>query len=173
MKKTVLIYWPKRGNVESTVARLSAHFDKDAIDIFTITEIEPEKLIDYDLLIFGGSTIGADHWEDSHISSWYNFFEALKSVNLQGKAAAIFGLGDQVLYPEHFVDGMVVIRDELVAAGAKIIGRWPVEGYEHTDSKSQEGDHFIGLALDDDQQHELSDERIRKWVEVLKSEVGF
>ncbi len=67
---------------------------------------------------------------------------------------------------------MSIIRDELVAAGAKIAGAWPLEGYENSDSKSVEGDHFIGLALDDDQQPELSDERIGKWVALLKTEFG-
>ena len=172
MKKTALIYWPKKGNVENTAAKISAYFDKDSIDVYTISEVDVEKLSDYDLLIFGGSTIGADNWEDTHTSRWYNFFEELKSVRLQGKTAAIYGLGDQVLYPEHFVDGMVVIRDELVAAGAEITGKWPTEGYEHTDSKSVEGDYFIGLALDDDHQFDLSNERIDKWVKMLKAELG-
>jgi len=173
MKKTALIYWPKQGNVENTAAKIAAHFDKDTIDVFTISEVNVSQLTNYDFLIFGGSTIGADNWEDTHTTKWYSFFEKLKGVSLKGKTAAIYGLGDQVLYPEHYVDGMAVIRNELVSAGAKIIGQWPVEGYEHTDSKSIEGDHFIGLALDDDHQSELSDERIEKWVQILKSEPGF
>jgi len=172
MKKTALIYWPKKGNVERTAAKISAYFDKDAFDVFTISEIKAEKLSDYDFLIFGGSTIGADNWEDTHTTRWYQFFEVLRTVNLNGKTAAVFGLGDQVLYPEHFVDGMAVVRDELLAAGAKIIGQWPIDGYEHSDSKSMEGDHFIGLALDDDHQSELSNDRIQKWVEMLKAELG-
>jgi len=172
MKKTILVYWPKKGNVESTAAKVAAHFNEDSIDVFTISELDVNKLADYDFMIFGGSTIGADNWEDAHTSKWYAFFEELKKVNLAGKTAAIYGLGDQILYPEHFVDGMAVIRDELVSAGAKIIGRWPVEGYEHTGSKSEEDGYFIGLALDDDQQSELSAGRIEKWVGSLKSELG-
>jgi len=172
MKKTALIYWPKKGNVESTAAKIAAHFEKDTIDVFTISELDVNKLSEYDFLIFGGSTIGADNWEDVHTSKWYSFFEALKAINLDGKAAAIYGLGDQVLYPDHFVDGMAIIRDELVASGAKVTGKWPVQGYEHTDSKSEEDGHFIGLALDDDQQPELSNERIDKWVSMLKTELG-
>ncbi len=172
MKKTALIYWPKKGNVENTAAKLSAQFAKGTIDVFTISEVEVENLSNYDLLIFGGSTIGADNWEDVHTSKWYSFFEDLKTVNLEGKPFAIYGLGDQVLYPEHFVDGMAIIRDEMVARGAKLIGRWPMEGYEHTDSKSIDGDHFLGLALDDDHQSELSNERIDKWVKMLKAELG-
>ena len=172
MKKTALIYWPKKGNVENTAVKLAAYFDKDAIDVFTISEVEVNNLANYDFLIFGGSTIGADNWEDIHTSKWYAFFEDLKSVSLEGKTFAIYGLGDQVLYPEHFVDGMAIIRDELAATGARLIGKWPIEGYEHTDSKSIEGDHFIGLALDDDHQSELSNERIDKWVKMLKAELG-
>lgn len=171
MKKTALIYWPKKGNVENTAAKISALFDSGSIDVFTISEVEIEKLPGYDLLIFGGSTIGADNWEDTHTTKWYTFFDALKKLDLTSKLAAIYGLGDQILYPEHFVNGMATIQEALVATGARIIGAWPVEGYEHTDSKSIEGDHFIGLALDDDQQSDLSDERISKWVEMLKAEL--
>ena len=173
MKKTALIYWPKKGNVENTAAKIAAYFKNDSIDVFTISQVDINKLPDYDFIIIGGSTIGADNWEDVHTSKWYAFFEALKGINLTGKKVAIYGLGDQILYPEHYVDGMAIIRDEFSAAGAEIIGAWPAEGYEHTESKSQEGDQFIGLALDDDQQPELSNERIDKWIAKLKAEVGF
>ena len=173
MKKTVLIYWPKKGNVENTAAKMAAYFDKDSIDVFTISELDVNKLPEYDFIIVGGSTIGADNWEDTHTTKWYSFFESLKTITLKGKKFAIYGLGDQILYPEHFVDGMSIIRDEFTRTGAEIIGAWPAEGYEHTDSKSQEGDHFIGLALDDDQQSELSNGRIEKWIGNLKAELGF
>ena len=169
MKKTALIYWPKKGNVESTAGKIAKLFDAGSIDVFTISEADPEKLSEYDLLIFGGSTIGADNWEDTHTSKWYSFFEAMKKLDLRGKLGAIYGLGDQVLYPEHFVDGMSIIRDELSSTGIQFIGSWPTDGYEHTDSKSIEDDQFIGLALDNDQQSELSDDRISQWVSLLKT----
>ena len=167
MIKTAIIYWPKKGNVENTAGKVAAHFNN--ADVFTISEVDPESLTGYDLIIFGGSTIGADSWEAAHTTKWYSFFEAVKKLDLSGKLGAIYGLGDQVLYPDHFVDGMAIIREEVASTGIRFIGSWPTEGYEHTDSKSVEDDHFIGLALDDDQQPELSDERISKWVEILKS----
>lgn len=171
MKKTALIYWPKKGNVENTAGKIARHFDEGSIDVFTISEADVDKLSGYDLIIFGGSTIGADNWEDTHTTKWYSFFEAMRQLDLNGKLGAIYGLGDQVLYPEHFVDGMATIRDEISSTGIRFIGSWPAVGYEHTDSKSVDGDHFIGLALDDDQQPELSDERIKHWVETLKAEL--
>ncbi len=172
MKKIALIYWPKNGNVEKTAEKIATHFDSGSLDIFTISALDMASLPAYDLLIFGGSTIGADNWEDTHTSKWYSFFDDLKSVDLKGKKVAIYGLGDQVLYPDHFVDGMAIIRDEVVNTGATMIGAWPAEGYDFTDSKSLDDGHFIGLALDDDQQPELSDERIRDWVGIIKNEMG-
>lgn len=171
MKKAALIYWPKKGNVENTAKKIAELFDTGSIDVFTISEVDTGKLSEYELLIFGGSTIGADNWEDTHTTKWYGFFEELKKVDLAGTKAAIYGLGDQVLYPDHFVDGMAIIRDELVSCGARIIGAWPAEGYEHTDSKSVENGYFIGLALDDDHQAELSAERIGQWVTGLKEQI--
>lgn len=171
MKKTALIYWPKKGNVEKTAGKIASLFGEENIDVFTISTVEPAKLKNYELLIFGGSTIGADNWEDTHTSKWFGFFADVKKLDLTGKLAAIYGLGDQILYPDHFVDGMVIIRDELSETGLKFIGAWPAEGYEYTDSKSLEGNNFIGLALDDDQQPELSAERISKWVEALKAAI--
>lgn len=173
MKKIAVIYWPKSGNVENTAQKIATYFDAGNVDVFTISNADTSTFPDYDLLIFGGSTVGADNWEDIHTTKWYSFFEELKKLDLSGKPTALYGLGDQVLYPENFVDGMAIIRDELKPTGARIIGVWPVEGYEHTHSKSQEGDHFIGLALDDDHQSEMSDDRISQWVGQIKKEAGF
>lgn len=169
MKKTALVYWPKKGNVEKTAGKIAKLLGEGNIDVFTISSVDVAALAQYDMIIFGGSTIGADNWEDTHTTKWYSFFAEVKKLDLKGKLGALYGLGDQILYPQHFVDGMAIIRDEIIQTGIKFIGAWPSEGYEHTDSRAQEGDHFIGLALDDDQQPELSDERIRKWVEMLKA----
>jgi flavodoxin I len=85
---------------------------------------------------------------------------------------AIFGLGDQVLYPDHFVDSMQIIKKEFDLIGANLVGRWPVEGYYHTNSEAIEDGKFIGLALDEDQQPELTDQRIDKWVMQIVNESG-
>jgi len=169
MKKTALIYWPKKGNVENTAQKIAALFGEGNIDVFTISSVDISGLKDYELIIFGGSTIGADNWEDTHTTKWYSFFAEMKKLDLSSKLGAIYGLGDQILYPQNFVDGMAIIRDELSSTGIRFIGDWPAVGYEYTDSKALEGDHFIGLALDDDQQPEKSGERIEKWVEMLKA----
>ena len=47
-----------------------------------------------------------------------------------------------------------------------------VTGYDHDASKAQKGDQFVGLALDEDNQPELSADRIKAWVTGLRSAFG-
>lgn len=48
---------------------------------------------------------------------------------------AVFGLGDAVGYSEYFCDAMEEIYSTFKAAGAKLVGHWPADGYEHEGSK--------------------------------------
>ena len=170
MKDIALIYWPKNGNVEKSGEKMVGKLGEDKVDIFTITSVDVEKIPEYKLLIIGNSTVGADNWEDTHKSRWYEFFAKLEKLDLSNTFVAIYGLGDQILYPDNFVDGIATIKEEFGKCGANFIGRWPIEGYEHTDSKSIDGEEFLGLALDEDQQSELSEERIDKWLSQILGE---
>lgn len=172
MKKIALIYWPKKGNTEDVAYRIYNRFNKEEVDIFTITGAGTAELETYDGFIIGGSTTGADHWEDAHKTRWADFFNRLGSAKIEGKPFAIFGLGDQILYPYHFVDGMRDLKEQFEKNGAVHIGLWPVEGYEFKDSDSMENGMFFGLALDLDRQKDLTDDRIGRWVLQVKKEFG-
>ena len=51
MKKIVLIYWPKKGNVEKTARKIYERFDESIIDIFTITGVDMNTLSQYENII--------------------------------------------------------------------------------------------------------------------------
>ncbi len=173
MKKTALFYWPVKGNVDICARKIKDQFQEDSIDMDTIKKVGNYNLADYDLIIVGGSTVGADHWEKASKNNlWFDFFERFESKIMKDKPVAIFGLGDQILYPDHFVDGMKIIKDEVEECGARLVGRWPTEGYDFTGSDSVENNKFLGLALDHDHQEELTDARIKKWVSQLKTEAN-
>jgi len=52
------------------------------------------------------------------------------------------------------------------------VGYWPADGYDFTESKALRDGKFVGLALDEDNQSDLTDERIKAWVAQLKPEFG-
>ena len=173
MKKVVLLFWGKGGNVERAANKVYAMFNEDQIDMFDVASFDISTITQYDLVILGGSTIGAEVWTDvKDDNEWSRFFLAVEKVDLKGKYAAFFGLGDQVLYPDHYVDALGVFKEEMEITGATIIGEWPIEGYRFTDSDGYDGKMFFGLALDEDRQVELTEERVRTWTDILKKEVG-
>ncbi len=172
MEKLGIIYWPKGGNVEKVAQKIYNRFDKAKADVYDILSIETTDLVNYDCLIIGSSTVGAETWQDvENNNKWHLLFSELNKINLKNKYIALYGLGDQVLYPENFVDSMDVIRNEFKKRGAKLIGKWPVDGYNFTDSEAIESGYFHGLVLDEDQQPELTNERIDKWLAQLKTEM--
>ncbi len=173
MKKTGLIYWPTGGNVEYVAQKIYKQFDKVTIDIYNAEDIEAKDLDTYDSLIIGGSTVGSETWEDIEASNkWNDLFKKLDTVNLKNKKIALFGLGNQILWPLNFVDNMIWFKKELEKRGAVIIGSWPTDGYLFKESRSVVDGQFVGLALDEDHQDELTDERVEKWTEQVKKEFG-
>jgi len=171
MENHGIIYWPKGGNVENVARKIYDRFDKTKANIYDILSIETTDLVNYDCLIIGSSTVGSETWQEAEDDNkWHLFFSALDKINLNGKVIALYGLGDHILYPNNFVDGMAAVKSEFEKRGAKIIGKWPTKGYDFTDSAAVEGDFFCGLALDEDQQYELTDERIDQWLTQIKAE---
>lgn len=171
MKTLGIVYWPRKGSVELNARRICSEWGETDAELIPLREADLNNLSAYRYLVIGCSTVGADSWRDAYSGNqWMHFFLKLNQsgIDFHAKKIALFGLGDQILYPEHYVDEMARIADELKAHGADIVGKWPVTGYEHTDSKSIRDGYFIGLALDEHNQAEMSERRIREWVNDLR-----
>ena len=137
---------------------------EDLVDIHNVKETPLSLMADYDLLLLGIST-----WDFGEIQEdWNELWEDIATTPMKGKVVALFGLGDQEGYGEWFLDAMGLLHDELKTAGAEFVGFWPNDdSYEFEASKAltEDKSQFVGLALDEDSQYELSDERIATWVE--------
>lgn len=166
MRKIGLFWGSDTGNTEEAAQKIMNLLGADRAEQFDIGDVNVEKLIEYDKLILGTST-----WYDGEFQSdWENVFPQLDEIDFSGKSVAFFGLGDQYGYDDYFVDAMGILHDKIKERGASVVGKWPVVGYDFEESKAQNGDHFIGLALDEDNQSELSDERIKSWVNQILNE---
>ena len=130
------------------------------LDLVNVAKRRAEDLGPYDLLVFGTSTWGLGGLQHD----WDTFIWELRRADLTGKTAAVFALGDQVVWSETFVDSMVQVHDAAAARGAAMVGSWPTEGYAFDRSESVRDGRFVGLALDRMNQRDLSPERVRQWV---------
>ena len=87
---------------------------------------------------------------------------------------AIVGLGNSFLYPSHFADGMSDLYEKAANLNAKIYGKVEAEGYDFTDSESLDDDGFFcGLPIDEDNEPELTTERLENWISILKADFEF
>ncbi len=136
------------------------------VNLQSISETDVSTLADYDLIILGTSTWGLGEIQDDWAGK-----ESLDGTDLTGKKVAIFGTGDQYSYGETFVDAIGILARSAQQAGAILVGKWPSEGYDFSESTALDGSHFVGLALDDDNQASMTAERIKKWSEQLKGEI--
>lgn len=96
---------------------------------------------------------------------WDEFIPAIEDVDLSGYKYSIFGLGDQKKYPYNFVDAIGVMARFLRERGATITRFAANEGYTFSESKALRPDGtFYGLPLDDDNEAEKTDERVKRWL---------
>lgn len=167
MEKIGLFYGSDTGNTETIALKIRDKISKENVFVVDMYDASIEEFAKYDKIILGLST-----WHDGQLQSdWDTFFEEFKGVDFTGKTVAIFGLGDQYVYCDYFIDGVGIIGEVVINNGGEIVGKWSTEGYEHTESKAEtEEGLFLGLALDEDNQFDQTDDRVDTWVAQIKKE---
>jgi len=123
-------------------------------------------MADFDRLILGIPT-----WDYGELQEdWENHWPMLDQLDLSGKTIALYGLGDQIGYPEWFQDAMGYLYQRVLELGGDCIGFWSAEGYQYVSSLAVTDDKsaFVGLALDDETEFELSDQRIQDWCQQIQ-----
>ncbi len=170
MSKIGLFYGSTTGKTESAAEMIQAEFGgSSVVTLHEIADTSDSDFDSYDFLIIGSPT-----WDIGELQAdWDGFYnDELDNIDFSGKTIAYFGTGDQVGYAENFQDAMGILEEKISSLGGKTVGSWPTDGYEHEASKADKGGKFVGLALDDDNQSELTESRIKEWVAQLKSEFG-
>ncbi|MGE3296451.1 MAG: flavodoxin FldB [Porticoccaceae bacterium] len=117
--------------------------------------------------------LGIPTWDYGELQEdWERAWPDLTAVDWCGKVVALYGLGDQEGYPEWFQDALGYLWKRITQLGATTIGLWPAAGYRFTHSVglTSDGQHFLGLALDEASEFERSEARIRAWCRQIAEE---
>lgn len=170
MKTLIGIFFSSdTGNTEKLAKMIQKQLGENISDIFDIAISSKEDIENYNNLLFGIPT----WYYGEPQSDWDYFLPVLRDINFFGKKVAIFGCGDQEDYSEYFCDAMKILRDIVVNNGATTVGEWPVSGYHFDTSKSViNNDRFIGLAIDEDRQPEMTELRVKNWVTQIRNEMN-
>ena len=169
MTKIGLFYGTTTGKTETVAEIIQVELGgSSVVNSHDIADTTEGDFADYDCLIIGSPT-----WDIGELQSdWDGFFEELDNIDFSGKKVAYFGTGDQIGYSENFQDAMGILEEKISSLGGKTVGYWSTDGYEHESSKADKGGKFVGLALDEDNQSELTESRIKEWATQIKSEFG-
>ncbi|EME69840.1 flavodoxin FldA [Paramagnetospirillum caucaseum] len=132
-----------------------------------LLDVQEARTADYegcDLLILGSPTYGMGELQ----TDWDLHLSQLEGADLSARKVALFGTGDQMTYPDSFVDAMGILYDKVVSQGAEVVGFTDTVGYDFTGSTALRGGRFVGLALDEDTQSHLTSARIDDWLGQLR-----
>lgn len=170
MARIGLFYGTDTGNTERAAKRvkelLESKFGAGEVDLLEIYKKKKEDMAGYDLLVLGMPT-----WYDGELQGdWEEYIPEMTQVDFAGKKVAFFGLGDQYGYASYFCDALGVFAEIVEKNKGTLVGFTGVAGYEHDFSKAQRGDQFVGLCLDVDNQDDLTEDRIVKWVDQITAE---
>lgn len=167
MKKTGIFYGSTTGSTES-VARLIA--DKLGVapaDVHEVSKVDVALVESYDALILGTSTWGDGELQDD----WYDGLKVLQGAHLSGKVVALFGCGDSESYSDTFCDAMGLLYEGLKDSGCTFVGAVDDSDYTYSASVAAADGKFVGLALDDVNESDRTDDRVSAWAAQLQAEL--
>lgn len=123
---------------------------------------------EYEALLLGTSTWGDGELQDD----WYDGVKVLKESDLKEKTIALFGCGDAESYCDTFCDGMGIIYEDIKDSGCTIVGKVSAKDYSFSSSIAVIDGMFVGLALDDINESDKTEERIDAWVSDIKNHLA-
>lgn len=163
MKKIGIFYGSDSGNTQTVCEKIADKLGKENVELIDVAKASKDQLLGFDNLILASSTYGSGDLQ----TDWEDFIGSLEEGDFSGKTVALVGLGDQDTYSDTFCDALYHLYEK--AKGGKLIGQTSTDGYTFDDSKAVDGDRFVGLAIDEDNQDDLTEERIDSWVNQIKS----
>lgn len=177
MARIGIFFGTNTGKTRKVAKMIKKRFDDETMaDPININRATADDIAKYDFLIFGTPTLGDGELPglsaDCEAESWEEALPNLAAVDFTGKTVALYGLGDQVGYAHEFVDALVELYEFVKSKGAKVVGAWPTDGYEFDKSKAVVDGKFVGLALDLDNQSNLTEQRLDAWFKIIGPDFG-
>ena len=89
MDKIAVVYWSGTGNTELMANRIADGIEKGgkSAETFFVTDFSKDKIADYDHIVFGCPSMGAEVLEEGDFDPFFTDIEA----SLKDKKVALFG----------------------------------------------------------------------------------
>lgn len=161
-----MFFGSSSGKTAAAAVIISKEIGSQYVDLIDVAGATAGDLDKYRYIIMGIPTWGIGELQDD----WVGFLGSLNKKAYPDKQVALFGMGDQESYPDTFADALGKLYDILVKKRFRVIGSWPSDGYTFVESCACRNRQFVGLVLDEENQPDLSGERITSWVKQITLE---
>lgn len=166
MAKIGIYYGSTTGNTQDLAERLAKALDVASADVHDVSSASADFSA-YDVVLFGGSTMGMGDFQDD----WESYIDDVKNADHNGKKVALFGCGDSSSYSDTFGDALGKIYEVIKNKGCEVIGRVSIEGYTFDSSEAVVDGQFVGLLIDEDNESNLTDQRVALWLEDIRKAI--
>jgi flavodoxin I len=168
---SVGIFCGTAGGTSMVVAEALA----EAFDVEEIVNMEEdfddiEQFEEFDVLFIGSSTWGQGDVHFSWVDPQLEMED--EGMDLSGKTVAFFGAGDSVKHGEHFCSALGKLHKTFTNLGAKAVGFVDASDYKYEFSLAEMDGKLCGLAIDNHNEEDKTEERIENWVNQLKGEIS-
>jgi len=158
MKKIGIFYGSSTGTTQGIAETIASKLGVPASDVIDVSKMNADIVKEYEALLLGTSTWGDGELQDD----WYNGVKVLKESDLKEKTIALFGCGDSES----------IIYEDIKDSGCTIIGKVSAKDYSFSSSIAVIDGMFVGLALDDINESDKTEERIDAWVNDIKNHLA-
>ncbi len=167
-KKVGLFYGTQTGNTATIAEMIRDLLGEDLVELHDISDTDVADFVGYDCLMIGSPT-----WNIGELQAdWERFFPDLDDIDFSGKIVADLGCGDQVSDADNLMEAIGILATQITDRGGQTVGRWGTEGSDFDASKALDAGKFVGLAIDEENQSALTDDRVPTWVAQVRQEMG-
>ena len=169
MKKIGLFFGSSSDNTKIASEFIVKYLENEGYDIEShdISDIDVEALSKYENLMIGCPT-----WHIGELQEdWDAVFLKYEKLDFSGKTCAFFGCGDQMGYPDNFLDAIGLLAKPFIEKGGRLIGKCKRDEYEFSGSVAlDDDDMLLGLGLDYDNDEDLCEGQMIMWLEDIIEE---
>jgi flavodoxin I len=166
------IFCGTAGGTSLIVAQALANaFSIEEDDVINMEEDfdDIDQMLEYDILFIGSSTWGQGDVHHEWVDPQFEIES--ENIDFSGKTVALFGAGDCKKHGEHFCSALGKLYNTFNNAGAKVIGLVDKQNYSYEFSLAEQGEKFVGLAIDEHNEKDKTQQRIENWMTLLKEEL--
>ena len=164
--RVTVVYGSTSGRTEELAERIAARLSARlgaSVPVRDVAVADLACLVEPELVILGVPT-----WNVGELQAdWDAVLDDVARLDLHGAHVALFGAGDATCYPDTFGDALGIVAETVEAAGAKVVGHVPVDGYVFKASRAVRDGRLVGLLVDDSDDEDAVRERIERWCDAL------